>query len=394
MTARCSLKSVRIAGYRAFRDFQATLGPLEILVGANGSGKSSLFEFLKFLRDSLHQEIPPEIIAGSIGQRVFRDPELPSFSWDLEIDIGRTVPIRYEGELVGVLGETGVTLERVESPEPLEPDEAPFVMMEIKNGRGYVYNPILKEQEPTKQEVALIRRNQLALGTITNPLLAVLCELREFMRSWRFYSSSKISNAKIRRPVLIEQNPVLHEDAGNLSSVLHYLMTECRTSFDELENQLRSAIPGFKGLTVKALGGPGEVMAFWQERGVDQQLTLADVSDGILRFLCWACLCVQPNPPSLICIDEPDGGVHPRTLPILAALFEKALERTQILLATHGSYFLTQFDISRIAVMRKEDGEAQFIKPTDSAVLMANLEDFGAEEIEAMHRSDELERLA
>ncbi|MFM6442922.1 MAG: AAA family ATPase, partial [Dolichospermum sp.] len=186
---------------------------------------------------------------------------------------------------------------------------------------------------------------------------------------------------------------ILHEDAGNLSSVLHYLMTEHRTAFDELQQHLRSVIPGFKGLTVKARGGPGEVIAFWQESGIDQELSLADLSDGILRLICWICLCVQPNPPSLICIDEPDQGVHPRTLPVLAALFEKASERTQILLATHSSYFLTQFDISRIAVIRKENGEAKFIKPGNSQVLIDMLNDFGADEIEQLHRSDELERL-
>ena len=78
----------------------------------------------------------------------------------------------------------------------------------------------------------------------------------------------------------------------------------------------------------------------------------------------------------------------------LAGLFEKACDRTQIILATHASYFLTQFDISRIAVMRKEDGQAVFAKPGSSRALAECLKDFGAEEIEVLHRSDELERLA
>jgi predicted ATPase len=127
---------------------------------------------------------------------------------------------------------------------------------------------------------------------------------------------------------------------------------------------------------------------------VDEELSLADLSDGILRFLAWTTLCLMPNPPSLICIDEPDQGVHPRTLPILAGLFEKASQRTQILLATHASYFLTQFDIERIAVMKKVDGESRYLKPADAAALRANLQEFGIAELEAMHRSDELEALA
>jgi len=153
-------------------------------------------------------------------------------------------------------------------------------------------------------------------------------------------------------------------------------------------------VPGFKTLTVKAQGGPGEIMAFWQEKGTESELSLADLSDGIVRLLCWTVLCVHPNPPSLICIDEPDQGLHARTLPVLAGLFEKASSRTQIFLATHSSYFLTQFDLKYIAVFRKENGEACFLKPKDSLTLTQNLNDFGSEELEIMHRSGELEQLA
>jgi predicted ATPase len=208
-----------------------------------------------------------------------------------------------------------------------------------------------------------------------------------------FYSSFNIANEKIRKSVPIEQDPILREDGGNLSSVLHYFLTEYPSLFDELQHHLHFVVPGFKGLTVKARGGPGEVITFWQEGGVDHDLSLADLSDGILRLICWICLCLHPHPPTLICIDEPDQGVHPRTLPLLAGLFEKASERTQIILATHSSYFLTQFDIAKIAVLRKENGEAKFIKPGQSQVLREMLEDFGVEEIEQLHRSDELERL-
>ena len=411
------LKSAKIRGYRPFRDMLARFGLLEIIVGANGSGKSSLFEFLKFLRDSLYQDIPPEIIFGSIGQQIFHKPGPDRFWWSVEVDTGYPVPVRYEGELMGPVGGTHLSFERVVSAEPLDPQyDRPYLFMNIKGRKGVMQDPESKRLE--QQDILLKRPSQLALSTVTNPAMETLYNLREYIRGWRFYSSFNIANEKIRKSVPIEQEPVLHEDAGNLSSLLHYLMTEHQAIFDELQQHLRAAVPGFRGLTVKARGGPGEVIAFWEEEGIgndlrlvdqsdlrgtssplprswiDSDLSLADLSDGILRLICWMVLCLQPNPPSLICIDEPDQGVHPRTLPILAGLFEKASERTQLFLATHSSYFLMQFDLSRIAVMRKEDGEAKFIKPQDSAILRENLEDFGPDEIEIMHRSDELERLA
>jgi len=260
--------------------------------------------------------------------------------------------------------------------------------MEITSGTGFIKSGIKREM------ISLECRNQLALGTINDPFMTTILSVSSHIRSWRFYDSFSIAHDKIRSPALVEQNPVLREDAGNLSSVLHYLKTEHESGFDELQQHLRSTIPGFKKLAVKVYDATGQVMAFWQEEGVDVELTLADLSDGTLQLLCWMVLCLQPNLPYLICIDEPDQGVHPRTLALLAGLFKKASAHTQILLATHSSYFLTQFDISQIAVMRKEKGEVKFIKPGNSKVLTAILDDFGPEDIENMHISDELEILA
>jgi len=383
------MRSVRIQGYRPFRDFSARLGPIEVLVGANGSGKSSLFEFLRFLRDGLYDDIPPEVVSGSIGQQVFHLPGSEKFWWSVEVDFSQRFPIRYQGQVMGPVGRTHVSFERVVTAPP--EGTKPYLFMNVKERQGLIQDEASKRLKP--QDVLLPRPNQLALSIATNPALVTLYNLREYMRGWRFYSSFNIANHKIRKSVPTEQQPVLHEDAGNLSALLHYLYTEHQAIFDELQTHIRSAVPGFRALRVKARGGPGEVIAFWQEEGVEGDLSLADLSDGILRLICWMVLCLQPDPPPLVCIDEPDQGVHPRTLPVLAGLCEEASERTQLLLATHSSYFLTQFDISRIAVLRKENGEAKFLKPQDSKALTEILKDFGPDEIEVLHRSDELERL-
>lgn len=380
------LTSLRIQGYRPFRDLTAQLGPLVVLVGANGSGKSSLFEFLRFLRDSVHQDIPPEIVPGSIGQQIFHRPGPDRFSWTLDFDLRESCPLRYEGELLGPVGRTHISFERV-----AEVRQPSYLFMDVRDRQGLVQD---RESNVPEQKLELRRPNQLALGVMTNPALVTLYNLREAIRSWRFYNAFNINDQKIRKPVPIEQEPTLHEDAGNLSSVLHFLMTEHPLVFDELQTHLRSVVPGFRRLHVKARGGPGEVIGFWSEAGVDDELTLADLSDGTLRLICWLVLALLPNPPSLICIDEPDQGVHPRTLPVLGGSFAKAADRTQVVLATHASYFLVQFNLPDLAVLRREGGEALLRRPADSAALVEQLEDFGGEELELLHRSDELERLA
>src|SRR4051794_509486 len=105
--------SISIHGYRPFREFVASLGPIEVLVGANGTGKSSLFEILRFLRDSVRQDIPPEIIAGWAGQQIFHRPGPPRFRWKLDVALTQELHFLYEGELLGPVGSPNVISERV-----------------------------------------------------------------------------------------------------------------------------------------------------------------------------------------------------------------------------------------------------------------------------------------
>lgn len=385
------LNSIKLKGYRPFRDLEAEFDPLVVIVGANGSGKSSLFEFFRFLRDAVHSEIPPEVVSGSVGQNLFHSGGPDRFWWSIEIDTGEPVPIRYQGELTGPISQKRVSREFVKTKHPLSEDEdEPYVFMNINEREGVVQNV---EGELERQEIELQRPNQLALSSMTNPKLRTLYGLRNYIRGWRFYNAFDIDNRAIRKPTLTEPDPVLHEDASNLSSVLFTLMTEHRSAFEKLERHMRRVVPGFENLNVVSQGAKGEVIAQWDEGNVDEALTLADLSDGILRLLCWMTLAVQPDPPPLICIDEPAQGIHPRALPTLAGLFKKASERTQLLLATHSSYFLSQFDVDSIAVMRKQKGEAVYTRTSETDTLARILEDFGGEELETMHRSDEFEAL-
>ena len=388
------IKAVQIRGYRPFGDFRASLKSLEVIVGANGSGKSSLFEFLRFLRDATYQEIPAEIVQGTIGQEIFHRPGPDRFSWAITFDMGQISGLVFSGELIGPIGNTRIAWEKVETERPLPGHSSPLILLDVRGSVGKIYNSDERKLARLEESVELRRPNQLTLGTNISPKFNALHELRDYLQGWRFYSAFNIDYAAIRRATIIEEKPTLREDSRNLAAVLHFLYTEHPSVFEEIQTHLRYSVPGFRNLSIKSQGGPGHVMVFWHESGTQDKLSLADASDGSLRLLSWITLALSPEPPPLICIDEPDQGIHPRALPKLAGLFEKLAGRTQVLLATHSSYFLTQFDIAQIAVMRKEAGEARFLKPSDSAILMANLADFGVEEIEAMHKNDELEKFA
>lgn len=383
------LMSIEIHGYRPFDGFEARPGALTVIIGANATGKSSLFDFLRFLSFAASNPLPPEIDPGSAGRMVFHAGGPERISFALVVDHEQSRPLRYEVEIQGAAGAATIVRERLATAEPLGGTSEPFIFLDFRGGKGVVRDQVEHE---LKRLSWTLPPNELALRRALDPTLVTLSRFQGFLSSWRFYSGFDVSGSSaLRRPVPTEPNPILADDGSNLSAVLFSLMTEHVDAWQELETHLRSAIPGFQSLRVKAHGGPGRVIGVWRELGVKSDLTLADLSEGTLRLLCWATLCLAASIPPLVCIDEPELGLHPRVLPVLAGLLQMASVRSQILIATHSPYLLAQFSLSEIAVMRKEDGHAVFVRPDTNAGLRREVEELGGAAIAQMHISDELE---
>lgn len=387
---KAKIVKIEIQGYRAFRKLTADPKDLTVLIGANAAGKSTLFDFLRFISFAANNPLPPEIDPRSTGRMLFHAGAAERLRFALVIDLSQRKPVQYDVEIAGPIGSPRVTSERLATTEPLSANEkAPFIFLDFHAGRGVVRDQI--QRKLTRPEWT-VQPNELALRRALDPTLFTLSSLQAFVTSWRFYSGFDVSgSASVRRPAPTEPNPTLAEDGANLSAVLFWLMTEHGDVWSELETHLRSAIPGFRSIGVKAQGGPGTVIGVWREQGVNGELTLADLSDGTLRLLCWAVLCLSPTPPAVVCIDEPELGLHPRTLPIVAGLLRFASSQSQILVATHSPYFLSQFSLDEIAVMKKEEGQAIFTRPGTSKALRRELEEVGGEALVKLHITDELE---
>lgn len=390
--ALVTLRRIEIRGYRPFRNFDAGLGDFTVIIGANAAGKSALLDFMRFLREAATEQLPPEIDRQSIGRSLFHAGQPPRLGWTLHVDMGIEHLLRYAVELHGPVGAPRVVREELALAGPAHPhDSGPFLFLDFSAGKGMLRDP---EQGLMMPAPWAAQPNELALRRMIDPRYTAAHRLREAMSTWRVYTGFDVSGASpMRQPVITESAPILAEDGHNLSAVLLWLQTAHRELWDELETHLRSVIPNFRALQAK-LVGRGQTMAVWREDGVADELTLADLSDGTLRLLCWLTLCLAPRPASLVCMDEPEIGLHPRVLPLLAGLCKRASEHTQVLLTTHSPYFLAQFDLDDIAVMRREDGQAVFARPGSSAALRDMIAEIGGDELMRMHISDELETLA
>lgn len=388
------LRGLKVDGYRALEGFSTEFNPLTVIIGANASGKSSLFDLLAFVAYAAQNPLPPEIDPRSVGRSLFHLGSPERFSVMMAVDRGTPRVLRYSLQLSGPVGSPRVMSESLafmhQNQDGSWLEAGRF--LSFKEGKGTVRSALSMRAPLGNPAVSwTLPPNELALRRVLDPNLVPINNFQAYVAEWRFYSGFDVGmSSAIRRPVMSEPNPILKEDGANLSAVLFHLKSEHPEVWEELETHLRSAIPSFQSLTVKPRGGPGTVIGIWREVGVKGELTLADLSDGTLKFLCWATLCLSRKAP-LICIDEPELGLHPRVLPVLAGLLRQAAADSQLLVATHSPYFLSQFSLEEIAVMKKVEGRAVFARPASNEALRREIEELGSGELARLHISDELE---
>lgn len=385
------LPAIRIRGFGPFRDVLFRFGRLELIIGANGAGKSRLFEFLRLLRDACHGPLPGQLLPGPVCRQPFRRPGPESCFWNAQVE-GDGLPLFYQGELVREAGVVRPVFERIFTKKSIDAENpGGFTFLDFRDGRGLVRDPA--DGAFIRKEWRLPEANRLGIGTVLDANLPVLDDFRRYLTRWRFFKPAAMDLDKMRRPARLDGDDLLSENGGNLNAVLYRMQQDHHEAFEDFKSLLQFAIPGFRSLEVREIGDGTEFLAFWREDGVDDALNLADLSDGVLRFMALASLCLVPEPPPLICIDDPGLGLHPRTLPVLTGLFEKAAERTQVLLATHDGYFLTQFDPENLAVIKKTPDGSVYAAARHSESLMERLRQVQDEDLERMFRGAELETL-
>ncbi|WP_375769793.1 AAA family ATPase [Archangium gephyra] len=352
------LTRLGVDGYRVLEGLDARLGALTVLTGEPGSGKSSLLDCLALLAFAVEHPLPPGMDARGVGPRLFRAGGPERLHLSLHVTSGSGRAFRYTVGLGGPERAPRVTSERFASvrTDASGQESEAFTFLDFENGRGTVRTVSWASARPRVRVAPhALPPDVLALRGELEPALRSATSFRAFVSGWRFYPGFDVSRgAVLRRPVPSEPEPLLAPDGSNLSAVLFHLMVEDPARWRELEATLRAAHPSFDSLSVKPRGGPGTVLGVWREAGVRDELTLADLSDGTLRLLCLAALCLSPRKPALVGLDGPELGLHPRVLPVLAGLLRRSSTEAQLLVATQSPGLLA--GLPPEVVLRMEKG--------------------------------------
>lgn len=186
----------------------------------------------------------------------------------------------------------------------------------------------------------------------------------EAISNWRvFHFHDTSDTATVKRMGKLHDNKRLRSDASNLAAYLYHLRERFPQSYELIRKTVRLAIHFFDDFILdpeEILPDEYLIQLRWRQKDSDYDLLPSQLSDGSLRFMCLATALLQPNPPSSLILDEPELGLHPYAIGLLGALVRSASQRMQIILSTQSVALLNQFQLEQVIVVEREAGVSVF----------------------------------
>ncbi len=349
------------------------LGPLNVLIGPNGSGKSNLIEAIGLLQMATVELTLPIRVGGGVRDWLWKGTDaVPTASLEAVIEPpSAAVPLRYRIAFTEKAQRFELMDERIESSTKALGTTEPTMYFGYENGRPVLgvlgaRRELRREDLHPEQSILSQRKDPEQYPEMTR-LGEALVKIGIY-RDWSFeqHTSPRLPQ-KADLP-----NHHLTPNAGNLALVLNRLRKEPEVKEYLLAN-LRELYEGIEDVDVSVEGGT--VQVFIQEGRFTVPATR--LSDGTLRYLCLLTILCHPDPPPLICIEEPELGLHPDILPTIARLLREASTRTQLIITTHSDILVDALtDIPEsVVVSEKKDG-ATSMRRLEQADLSAWLEKY------------------
>jgi predicted ATPase len=396
--------SLDIEGFRSLKGVSWRPGDLNVLIGPNASGKSNLLRALDLLAISAR---------GGLGKLVQTLGGMEPLAWDGFAEAIRfkvkcspvepwrnatTEALTYElrMERLGKTGGFRIGYELLGNYSKVEQkiSQEPFKLLERRGLKAFVFDENQRRLEAPEENVP---ETETLLSLAADPFTQnrILPAFRSQVASWSVYHDFHTNReAVIRQSVVTRHEKRVQPDGQNLITVLHTLYTGDR----EFEKEINAAMRA-------AFGNDFERLVFPPEAAADQRIQLrvrwkslnreqsaADLSDGTLRFLFLLTVLSSPDPAPLIAIDEPETGLHPSMLPIIAEYAADAARRTQVVFTTHSPQFLDAFGTTAptTTVVKWMEGATE-LKTIEGGELEHWMKDYS---LGALHRSGELEAMA
>jgi len=337
-----SLDSITVRGFKSIQNLEGfKLNGLNVLVGANGAGKSNFVDFFRMLRHMADRDLQ-----GFVGRRGSPD----SFFFG-----GPKLTPEISAHLAFGQNEYRFTLNPTAGPGVLVAEEA----YKWVDGGGWkwsrnTFESSLRDWDKYPGAVGKYGPGHYVFQSVS---------------SWTVYHFHDTSDtAPARRPQGARDFRELHPQAGNIASFLLRLRDTNPDSYARILYTIQFVAPFLDDFILEPDGPEGQeqVRLEWKQKGVLSPMQPHQLSDGTLRFICLATALIQPSPPATILIDEPELGLHPAALETLAALMGETSKRTQIIISTQSATLLDLFEPADVVVVDRADGASTFARLDES----------------------------
>lgn len=347
------IKSIRLQNFFSFQDCTINLNPgVNVLVGVNGSGKSNLLKAIRLIQRGLKLDLHKAIFSELGGFNAIlnlSNSQSRSFSVSLSLNSRKQPPENSLNWKINI--ERGVSAE-------------------------YLVNEILTASDLTKEETVFEREGTQIMSAFGNrplsqaewhELIAVDYAPEIFedyfnaVADCEVYDRFDLSpSGYARRGSLPDISPKLKADGSNLPSLLSDFKFSYPSAYQNIEHSLRKVNEKFSHLDFRL--APNAVELWMYETEFDKPINAINISDGTLRFLCLMAILYNPNRGQLICLDEPENGLHPDMLHTVAEAIQYAAKTSQIIISTHSPQLLNWFTFEDIRVFEKDENNATIVK--------------------------------
>jgi len=332
------LNRLTIRGFKSIRqleDFE--FKSLNVLIGANGGGKSNLISFFRMLQAIINGNLDSYIRgSGGISDLLFNGRKTTR---RLEFET-RFGPRGYRFKIKpGRLRDWALT------------DEQRY----YEHGRSGWWN-IPGDNSDGQSLLVKEASGKDHDAQYSKPVY-------DAISSWKIYHFHDTSEeAPMRNEEIVQDNKTLRFNASNIAPFLLKLKNEDEETYEEILQSCKLVIPYLNDflLDVERLGRKKTVELSWKAKGSDYPMQPYHFSDGSIRFICLATALLQPDPPSSLIIDEPELGLHPAAISILAELIQNASKRTQLIVATQSPALIDNFSVEDVVVVNRKRGASTF----------------------------------
>jgi predicted ATPase len=371
------IHSVRVRNFKSLRDVHMKDIPnFAVLIGANGTGKTTFIDVFGFLRDCLMGNARTAVQKrAGFSQIVSRGHEGEAIEIELKVDLdvakGRKRRVTYALEI----GESQkrVVVRREVLRWTRGQHGRPFNFIDFHSGQGTAVQerPDVAESNLEREQQTLDAPEILALKALGQfKRFEAASQLRELIEGWSV-SDFRIEKARPEPDAAPAEH--LNEDGSNLALYAQFLHENHKEVFQELLVRMRKRVPGIEEVSPEDTGD-GRIALRFRDRAFDKGFLARYVSDGTIKMFAYLALLADPYPHPLLCVEEPENQLYPNLLPILAEEFAAYTQshqpKSQVFVTTHSPDFLSAVPLKSIYWLKKDGGFSTIHRAADDPQLV------------------------